>query len=544
MRNVLTVSLGKKWSLLSWLIAIVLFLPIAALIGVATGNGGENFNHLYETVLWDYVLNSIWLLLGVCACAVLWGLPSAWLVVRFRFPASRFFRWALLLPMAMPSYLVAFFYTEMLDYAGPVQMALRAWFGWTNASDYWFVDMRTMGGAIFVLSLVFSPYVFWLASLNFSTQSHSLIQAAQLLGASEWRLFFRVALPVARPALAVACTLVGMETLADYGTAAYFSVWHLTTAIYDVWLQMFDLVTAAKLSTLLLLFVVILVTLEKRSRRHLQTHHTQSQSLLRRDIQGMMRWLAFAWCTLVFLLGFALPALWLLQQAWRYFSDTDWSAFAVMTLHTLSVALAAASLAAILAFLLLAYARSNPQKGMWAVRASSLGYAIPGTVLAIGVLIMTTSADHLFNALTNYWGYGNVGLVFSGTLFALTLAFVCRFAAVACGTLEAGMTKIPESLDASAQMLGASGLSIVWRVWWPLLRGSVLTAFLLVFLESMKELSAALLLRPFNVQLLSTYIYEYMSSEHFEVAALPALLLVIAGLPTVLLLVYMLKEEK
>lgn len=534
---------SKSWLPLAWGAAFFLLMPVAALFWVAVSDSSENFRHLYDTVLFDYVRNSLVLLCGVCLMAVLWGVPSAWLVVRYDFPARRLFRWALLLPMAMPAYLVAFVYTDLLDYAGPVQIALRSWFGWQNQQDYWFVDMRTMGGAIFVLSLVFSPYVYWLVSLNFSAQSQSLIHAARLLGQSEWQIFVKVVLPLARPAIAVGCTLVGMETLADYGTVAYFSVWHITTAIYDTWLQLYDLSAAAKLSCLLLLFIVVLVTLEKRGRRHMRLYSERQAPMLRIPLRGMKAWFATGWCLLILGVGFLLPACWLLSRAVRYFADTDWPAFARMTLQTLVVSFAAASMAAMVAFLLHCYARVRHDQGQWMLRMASLGYAIPGTVLAIGVLIVTTRVDHGVNALTRTVGYGNVGLLLSGTLFAMTLAFLCRFSAVSIGAVETGMAKVPHSFDHCAFLNGYTQSETARLIWLPLLRNSMLTAFVLVFLESMKELSAALLLRPFNVQMLSTYIYEYMSSEMFEVAALPALLMVVAGLPAVLLLTYSMDKQ-
>lgn len=537
-------GIAKAWPPLAWGLALFLSAPIAALLLVALSDHSDNFRHLYDTVLFIYIRNSILLLVGVCAMAVVWGVPSAWLISRFEFPLRRFWRWALLLPMAMPAYLVAFVYTDVLDYAGPVQIALRSWFGWQSARDYWFVDMRTMGGAIFVLSLVFSPYVYWLVSLNFSEQSQSLIHAARLLGRSETQIFFKVVLPLARPAIAVGCTLVGMETLADYGTVAYFSVWHMTTAVYDTWLQLFDLPLAAKLSCLLLLFVVVLISLEKRGRRHMRHYSERQTPMLRLPLAGVKAWLAAAWCGLIVLLGFALPAAWLSAQAVRYFADTDWPAFARMSIDTLKVSLGVASAAVAIAFVLQGYARLRPRAGHWSLRLSSLGYAIPGTVLAIGVLIITTSIDHGINALTNASGRGNVGLLLSGTLFAVALAFLCRFAAVGIGAVEAGMSKVPHSYDACAYLNGYSESETARKIWLPLLRNSLLTAFLLVFLESMKELSAALLLRPFNVELLSTYIYQYMSAERFEVAALPALLMVVIGLPPVLLLTYSMDRKQ
>lgn len=529
-------GIARAWPPLVWGLSLFLFLPIIALIGLGAGGETENFNHLQRTVLPIYIKNSCFLLLGVCALSLLWGVPSAWLISRFEFPMRRIFRFALLLPLALPSYLVAFVYTGLFDYAGPIQSSLRHLFNWHNAQDYWFFDIRSMAGAILVLSLVFSPYVYWLVSLNFREQSQNQIHAARLLGASEWRIFWRIILPAARPAVAVACTLVGMETLADYGTVAYFSVWHMTTAIYDTWLRLHDLALAAKLSCILLLFIVILISAEKYSRRHLRPYSEQHDPLLRQPLHGWTALLAWLWCSMIWLLAFGIPAYWLLSQAWQHFADTDWETFTRMILDTLTVAVSVASIATLTAFLLQGYQRAEGQAGHWAIRISSLGYAVPGTVLAIGVLIISTRIDFWLNDLSLLFSGKKVGLLVSGTLIATGIAFYCRFAAVGTGSVETAFTKIPKSYDQSAALCGHNTLSIAQKIWIPLIHRGLLTAFLLVFLESMKELSAALLLRPFNINLLSTYIYQYMSSERFEQAAFPALLLVAIGLPPVILL--------
>lgn len=530
------INLAKSWRPLAWASAFLLFSPIVALLIEALKQGSPIFAHLYHTVLFDYVKNSLILLAGVCGLAMIWGVPSAWLVARYEFFGRKWLRWALLLPMALPAYLVAYVYTDVLDYAGPVQSAIRAWFGYASARDYWFVDMRTMGGAIFVLSLVFAPYVYWLTSLNFQSQSQSLFEAARLLGQKEWQIFYKVALPLARPAIAVGCTLVGMETLADYGTVAYFSIWHITTAIYDTWLGHGDLSAAAKLSSLLLLFVVVLISLEKYNRRKMRLYSERTTPLLRVHLRGWRAILAALWCGFIVMVGFLLPAGWLVYSGIRYFDKTDWGKFAQMTWHSVSVALGVALMALVVALVVEFYARKQVNRYTFPRRLASLGYAVPGTVLAIGVLIVTTTIDHGLNALTASWGFGNIGLLLSGTLFAMGFAFLCRFAAIAIGSVEAGMGKIPISLDQTAFMHGYNHGQTARVVWLPLLRGSLLTAFVLVFLESMKELSAALLLRPFNVNTLATHIFEYMSAEMFEVAALPALLLVVVGLPPVILL--------
>lgn len=534
----------KSWLPLAWGLAFILFMPIFSLFAEALSANSENLSHYWHTVLFTYIQNSLILLIGVSVLVVIWGVPSAYLVSRYQFLGRRIFRWALLLPMALPAYLVAFVYTSFLDYAGPLQIFLRQVFDWHSANDYWFVDMRTMGGAIFILSLVFYPYVYWLTSINFSEQSMSLIDAARLQGKSNFRIFWHVQLPLARPAIAVACTLVAMETLADYGTVAYFSVWHITTAVYKSWIELGDLPLASKLSCLMLFFVVILITLERYSRRRMRYDASHHQPIILEKLSGWRSALAFSWCALILLLSFLLPCLWLLNEARIYFGDTDWDAFWQLSRQTFSLALIVATIAVILAFIQQSIYRVYPRQGRWLVRLSSLGYAIPGTILAIGVLIMTTTLDHGINDALEYYGFETIGLVLSGTLVAMAIAFLCRFSAVALGSVEVGFNKIPKSYDEASLLHGHHMASTARKVWLPLLRSSLLTAFLLVFLESLKELSAALLLRPFNVETLSTYIYQYMESERFEQAAIPAILIILIGLPPVLLLTYSMEKRK
>lgn len=521
--------------LLLWVAALLLCLPLLALFYQALTADSPIFEHLQRTVLWDYVRNSVILVVGVVLLSLLWGVPSAWLIARYRFCGRGFFRWALLLPLAMPAYLAAFVYTELLDYAGMVQSTLRRVFGFKNAQDYWFFEIRSMGGAVFVLSLCFAPYVYWLCVQAFAKLPANQIHAAELLGAKRFEIFRRVLLPLLRPTLAVACGLVAMETLADFGTVAYFSVWHLTTGIYDVWLAHRDLSAAAKLSSLMLLAVALLLAWEQyyRRRNHLARNHAPLEAKRFAGMAGEMA--AVLWCGLVLLLGFGIPSAWLLWAAWRYVGDTDWAAFAHMGFYTLRLALTVAAIGTALAFVLQAWQRATA-RGKGLIRLAGLGYGVSGTVLAIGVLMITTAFDHKINAISKALGFGMVGLIWSGTIAALVYAFLCRFAAVSLGAVESGFAHIPPSLDQSAFLLGCSEKQTAWRLWLPLLRNSLVTAALLLFLESMKELSAAMLLRPFNVQTLSTYIYEYISAERFEMAALPALLMVVLGLPLVALL--------
>ena len=522
----------------------MLFAPILALAIEAISEPSPSFQHLIDTVLWDYIKNSVFLVLGVCLMTVIWGLPSAWLTVRYEFPCRRFFRWSLLLPMAMPAYVVAYVYTDLLDYSGIVQQTIRDVFQYTTAKDYWFFDIRTMGGAIFVLSLVFSPYVYWISTLNLNAQCQSLVHASRLLNNSELQTFFRVVLPLSRPALTMACGLVAMETLADFGTVSYFSVWNITTAIYDTWLSLFDLSAAAKLACLLLLFVVILVMLERISRKKTRYHGEKTDPLIRLPLKGKYRWIATAWCSLVLFLGFLLPMTMVLYYAAMYVFETDWVAFFSMLKYSFALATGVAFLAVCIALVIQLNHRVNKTKlDSMPKKISSLGYAVPGTVLAIGILIVTTNTDGLITTISEYLGWGSQALIITGTLMTMAYALLTRFSAISIGSLDSGMNNIPNSLDETAYLFNFSVFKTIKKVFLPLLRSGLLTAFMLVFLESMKELSATILLRPFNIETLATYVYQYMSAEEFEVAALPALVIVLAGIPPVIILTALMSKR-
>lgn len=522
-------SLSKSWRLLAWVAAFVLFSPIVALLIEALFFPSPIFSHLFDTVLFDYIKNSVILVIGVSVLAVIWGLPSAWMVARYQFFGRRYFRWLLLLPLVMPSYLVAYVYTDLLDFAGPVQIFLRDSFGLTGS----LLEMRSMGGAMFVLSLVFSPYVYWLCLMNFKDQPASLYESAELLGANSWQQFFKIALPLVRGSLVIGITLVAMETLADFGTVSYFSVWHLTTGIYDTWLGYSDLSAAAKMSVMLLIFVIVLVVIERRSRAKASLALSQSIPLALKPTSKAMALVMSTWCFLIVALGFVLPISILIYQAIRYVDQTQWQRFGDLIINSVSLGITVAIIATLLALLFAVYQRIYPQRGKLTASIASLGYAVPGTVMAVAVLIVVTIMDRALNNALVSMGFSKIGLLFAGSLFAMGFAFLARFQTIAIGSVNSKMEQVSASIDESAYLLGSSIRRVVLQIWLPLLKSGLLTAFLLVFLESMKELSAAILLRPFNVDTLTTYVFELMSADQFEQAAFPALLILLAGLPTV-----------
>ncbi len=520
------------WRTSSWGGSLLLVLPILAILHTAIGDADDIFSHLMRTVLGTYAWNTISVVGLTLLLAMLFGIPSAWLMVMCRIPGARFLQWALVLPLAMPSYIVAYIYTDWFDYAGPVQIWLRDTFGWQSIHDYYFPDIRSIGGASLVLALVLFPYVYLLARGAFMEQSASLLHSARLLKCTPWGSFKRLSLPMARPAIAVGASLVAMETIGDFGTMSYFAVPTLTTAVYDTWLGYSSLTAAAKLSAMMLLVIFVLLSAERYSRRKLQLFHQESSAQPQPyHLYGWKKWFASVWCWGLIAAAFLLPLCQLIYYAWHYFEQSWTSEFRQYSINSLLVSFWAAVVACIVAITVNFNRRlvAKPS-AVVPLRIASLGYAVPGTVLAIGVMIILVSGDHIINDVASLMGWGRPGLVMSGTMFALIVAFVARFCAVAIGSVESSLAKIPPSLDMAARTMGCNATSMLRRVHFPLIRKGILIAGLLVFIESMKELNAALLLRPFNFETLATYVFNFASDEQLEHAALAAILLVLVGL--------------
>ncbi|SMY17257.1 ABC transporter permease [Photobacterium aquimaris] len=521
------------WRISSWLLGSLLVLPIIAIFITAMGNSDQVFSHLMNTVMSTYALNTLGLVVGTVLLTLVFGLPCAWLMAMCRLPGEKILQWALILPLAMPGYIVGYLYTHWFDYAGPIQIWLRELFGWQHVSDYWFPDLRSLWGACFVLALVLYPYVYLLVRATFMEQSNNLLQSARLLGCSPWQSFCRISLPLARPAIAVGVSLVAMEALGDFGTVSYFALNTLTTAVYDTWLGYSNLNAAAKISAIMLLVIFLLISSERFSRRKQKMFQQQcgNDSHTKYQLTGWKKWLAVGWCWGLVGCAFLLPMLQLVVYAIDYFAQSWTEQFKNYSLNSLMVSLAAAIFAVLLALIVNFYQRLDSSSiSTVPMRLASLGYAVPGTVLAIGVMIPLTSADHLVNDVARSLDLGRPGLIFSGTMFAIIFAFVVRFAAVAIGSIESSLVKIPPSLDMAAKTMGYASTAMLRKVHLPLIRRGCLIAGLLVFIESMKELNAAILLRPFNFETLATYVFNFASDEQLEVAAFPAILLVIVGL--------------
>lgn len=522
-----------SWIASGWACALLLVLPVLALLFSALSADGDLFAHLADTVLSTYLANTLLLVLGVVLLSLLFGVPTAWLVAMCQVPGRRALQWALMLPMAMPSYIVAYVYTDLFDYSGSVQAGLRALFGWQSPADYWFPAIRSLGGAAWVLALVLFPYVYLLARASFLEQSVSLIHSSRLLGSSPWQSFRRISLPLARPAIMVAVSLVAMETLADFATVHFFAINTLTTAVYDTWLGYGSLATAAKLSCLMLLAVVLLIAFERRSRTRQQVFQKSMghEPPLRYPLKGGLRWLAGLWCWGLVLVGFALPFAILLDYGVRYFALSWTPEFVRFAGNSLLISTLTALLAMGVALLLGFFRRLDGGiKSLIPLRLAALGYAMPGTVLAIGVLVPLTALDFAINDLAEWLGRQGPGLLLTGTLTAIVFGYLVRFVAIAIGSVESSLGKISPSLDMAARTLGQGAGGMLRRVHLPLVHRGLFAGAMLVFIESMKELPAALLLRPFNFETLATHVYQFVSDEMLERGALGAIVIVLVGL--------------
>lgn len=521
------------------LVALLAALPVASVgLNIFVGGTSETWSHLSQTVLPEYIANSLWLCLGVGVGVALLGVSTAWLTAMHDFPGRRFFEWALVLPLAVPAYVMAYVYTDFLQFVGPVQTGLRNLFGW-EFGDYWFPDIRTLPGAMLMFIFVLYPYVYLLARAAFFERASGMLEAARTLGIGPWRGFFSVSLPLARPAIVAGVALALMETLADYGTVAYFAVNTFTTGIYRAWFSLGDRVAAAQLAAMLLGFVLLLLMMERISRGRARYHNTtgRNRPMAGACLKGGKGLLAVAICALPLLLGFVLPAILLLKMALADGDAQFGSRFLVLSRNSFLLAGSTALIAVLIALLLAYGARlSKTALATGLNRLVGLGYAVPGAVIAVGVLIPVTRLDHWLAGQWEVWFGHNPGLLLTGGIAALIYAYLVRFLAVALHTVESSLAKITPSMDDAARSLGLGQGATLRRVHTPLLRGSLLTAGLLVFVDVMKELPATLVMRPFNFDTLATQAYTLASDERLAEASTASLAIVVVGLLPLILL--------
>ena len=527
------------WTVLAAAIGAFVAIPIGSVLFTALGSSGDIWEHLASTVLARYISNTLWLMLGVGIGTVVIGASTAWLVTMYRFPGRRILSWALLLPLAVPSYILAFVITDQLEYAGNVQRALRGVFGWTSPREYWFPEIRSIAGAVIVMSLVLYPYVYLLARAAFIEQSFRLFEASRTLGRGPVASFFAVAVPLARPAIAVGAALALMETLNEYGTIDYFAVPTLTAGIFDVWLNMDSTAGAAQLASILMAFALVLVAVERTSRGPRRYHDTTTrvQALPEYSLSTMRGVAALAWCAAPVAFGFVLPALVLGGYAAQFYAETLEADYFGFVWNSVTLAAWAAVIAA-LAGIALAYGvRLSSRRAMRGLAEfATIGYAAPGAVLALGILAPLGYIDNSIDAMSRALFGVPLGLLISGASAALVIGYVVRFLALGYRTVDAGLSRITPSIEDAARTLGAGPAQALVRVHMPIMRPSVITAALLVFVDTMKELPLTLILRPFNFETLATFVYQYASDELLEECALGALTIVAAGVIPVIVM--------
>ncbi len=528
---------GGGWAILAWSLAALAIFPLAAVAWIAAMPSGDVWAHLADTVLWRYVQVSLTLAVGVGALVAAIGVGAGWLAAMYEFPGRRWFEWALLLPLAMPAYIVGYVYAEMLDYSGVVQTAWRAIFGWSRPQDYWFPDVRSLGGAILLFSVALYPYVYVLARAAFLAQGAGPLEAARALGAGPVRAFLRVALPLARPAVIAGAALAVMETMNDIAIPMHFGLQTFSVGVFDAWLQMGSAPAAAQLALAMLALIAVALLAERYARRGRGVAESARamRKAQRRRLAGWRGWTAAALCLLPILVGFVAPAVYLVDAA---FASADAAArFPRLALNSMTVS-GVAALAAVVVALGLAYGkRLRPTRALRAAnRVATLGYGIPGPVLALGVLLPLAAFDNWLDLqLETLFGIRS-GLLLTGTIAALCFAYVTRFLALAYGAVEAGMERVTPSMDGAARTLGSGPWRVLARVHAPILRGSIVAALILVFVDCMKELPMTLLLRPFGFETLATHVYQYASAEQLEASALAALAIVVVGLGPVIVL--------
>ncbi|MGE0765211.1 MAG: ABC transporter permease [Hyphomicrobiaceae bacterium] len=530
---------SSGWTAVVALVLAVMLLPVMTTIILALGSLDNTWWHLASTILPRVLRETGLLMAGVSIVTLVTGTLPAWIVTMYRFPGHAAVDRLLVLPLAMPTYIIAYAYVDFLDVTGPLQTTLREVTGWKSAADYWFPSVRSTGGAVFILSAALYPYVYLTARASFVQQSVRVLEVARTLGQTPWGAFRFVALPLAKPALAAGVTLALMETLNDLGAVQHLGVETLSASIYSTWLQRSSLAGAAQIAMVALLVVAALFWAERALRGGGRTHDSSGRlrAVPFSELEGWRAGAAFVCCLAPALMGFVIPFGVLAANAVTHYSDALEQGF--WRAGANSIVLAALAAAATVGLgMLMAYARRVASNAFTrpAVRLAGLGYALPGTVLALGLLIPLAAADNRIDALLRSWFGISTGLILSGTMATLVLAYTVRFLAVAHGTIEASLDRISPNLDAAARTLGETALSALRRVHLPLLLPALATSALLVFVDAMKELPATLLLRPFNFETLSTHVYALTALEQVEAASVGAVAIVLVGLVPVLLL--------
>ncbi len=521
-------NLLNFWKNISYILIILLITPIVMLILSSFQNNIDTWLHLFDTKLSIYFYNTLSLLLGVGILSITIGVSCAWILAKYKFFLSNFVEWALLLPAAIPAYIVAYCYTDFLEYGGIIQTALREIFNWQSAKEYFFPEIRSMTGAILILSFALYPYIYFITKVAFTSTPKNLFNVAKIHGKSE---FLYVALPMARPAIIAGLSLVLMETISDFGTVEFLAVETVTLGIFNLWLGMNNLSAASQLSFLAFTFIVVLLGVELSARKNQKFNNPQSSSFEKKieDISYNKSLLLFFICLLPILIGFIIPVLILINLSLQSFDQSNFYYFIEISLNSISISLFGAFLTILFSFIVVVTVKYHGGKkfSFFATIAGS-GYAFPGVILALGTTFFLSFIQNNINELFLNFNL-NWNLTLIGTFTALLYTYICRFNAIGIGYINSGIQRISPNLLEAGMLQGVSFEKSLFRIIFPLIRPSILTGFLIVFVDIFKELPVTLLLRPFNFETLATFVYQYAKEEMLEQCALAALLIILIG---------------
>jgi len=521
-------NLLNFWKNISYILIILLLTPIVMLILSSFQNNIDTWLHLFDTKLSIYFYNTLSLILGVGILSITIGVSCAWILAKYKFFLSNIVEWALLLPAAIPAYIVAYCYTDFLEYGGIIQTALREIFNWQSAKEYFFPEIRSMTGAILILSFALYPYIYFITKVAFTSTPKNLFNVAKIHGKSE---FLYVALPMARPAIIAGLSLVLMETISDFGTVEFLAVETVTLGIFNLWLGMNNLSAASQLSFLAFTFIVVLLGVELSARKNQKFNNPQASSFEEKieEISYIKSLLLFFICLLPILFGFIIPVLILINLSMQSFDHSNFYYFIDISLNSISISLFGAFLTILFSFIIVVAVKYHGGKkfSFFATIAGS-GYAFPGVILALGTTFFLSFIQNNINELFLNFNL-NWNLTLIGTFTALLYTYICRFNAIGIGYINSGIQRVSPNLLEAGMLQGVSFNKSLFKIIFPLIRPSILTGFLIVFVDIFKELPVTLLLRPFNFETLATYVYQYAKEEMLEQCALAALLIILIG---------------
>ncbi|WP_299437448.1 iron ABC transporter permease [uncultured Aquimarina sp.] len=532
----------NKWSIFTLAIVVCIAIPILTIFFKLFSGPGETWSHLVKHVLADYILNSIWLVIGCSILTLFFGVSSAWIVSRYEIPYRKFLEWMLILPLAIPSYITAYAYAGIFDYGGSLEILMK-----TIGISSFKLDVMNIFGLILILSLSLFPYIYVSARAIFLYQSGRLIEASKLLGATERGTFFKIVLPVARPAIVGGLILVLMEVLNDYGAAKYFGVSTFTTGIFRSWFSLGEPSTAVYLSAILLFVVFILIYLERlqRGAKSYYNSYKSNNILKKKTVTTKRQLLLLCIVSIPIVFGFIIPLSQLIYWSFLTYKDVISSSFFIIALQSLGISFLTAFFTVFTALMILYFPKWNRLKALKKVsRITILGYAIPGAVIAVGVMIPSLTLDKWFiKIVKDLWNI-KIGLLINGTILVLLYAYVIRFLAVAYNPIEANQLKIGKSLSESSKLLGKGNIRTFFNIELPLLKSGVIGAFILVFVDVMKELPLTLILKPYHINTLAVKAYEYASDELIMESALPSLCIIATGIVPIIILNRLILNEK